>query len=81
MLTVMTMVRKDMGITQIDLANEIGITQAEVSMIERGKVTPREETLDKAATILKTPKDELLQPYAEWLEDQIRAKNSRTILK
>jgi len=81
MVTVMSMVRKAMNVTQIDLANEVGITQAEISMIERGKVSPKEETLDKIAHLLATPKDELLLPYTEWLEAQFLAERNRTILK
>ena len=81
MVTVMSMIRKDMDITQIDLANEVGITQAEISMIERGKVTPKDETLDKISHLLATPKDELLLPYNEWLEAQFLAERNRTILK
>ena len=77
----MAMVRKDLSITQIDLANEVGITQAEISMIERGKVAPKDETLDKISHLLNTPKDELLLPYTEWLEAQFAADRARTILK
>ena len=80
MITVMNVMRKEKDITQIDLANEVGITQAEISMIERGKVTPKEETLDKIAQLLATPKDELLVPYKEWLEAQYAARD-RTIRK
>ena len=80
-LTVMAMARKEKNVTQIDLANEVGITQAEISMIERGKVAPKEETLDKIASILCYPKDELLLDYAAWLEAKLRAEQSRTILK
>jgi transcriptional regulator with XRE-family HTH domain len=81
MVTVMSMMRKEKDVTQIDLANEVGITQAEISMIERGKVTPKEETLDKIAHLLATPKDELLLPYNEWLEARFLAERQRTIVK
>jgi len=80
MITVMAIARKEKEITQIDLANAVGITQAEISMIERGKVTPKEETLDKIAHLLGTPKDELMLDYVEWLEAKFRAEN-RTVLK
>jgi len=80
MITVMAIARKEKEITQIDLANAVGITQAEISMIERGKVTPKEETLDKIAHLLRTPKDELMLDYVEWLEAKFRAEN-RTVLK
>jgi transcriptional regulator with XRE-family HTH domain len=81
MVTVMSMIRKEKDVTQIDLANEVGITQAEISMIERGKVTPKDETLEKIAHLLATPKDELLLPYAEWLEAQFLATRGRIITK
>jgi len=77
MITVMNVMRKEKDITQIDLANEVGITQAEISMIERGKVSPKDETLEKIAHLLATPKDELLLPYAEWLEAQFIADRQR----
>jgi transcriptional regulator with XRE-family HTH domain len=80
MITVMAMARKEKDVTQIDLANEVGITQAEISMIERGKVVPKDETLEKIAHLLSTPKDELLLDYAEWLEAQWHARN-KTVVK
>jgi len=80
MITVMAIARKEKEITQIDLANEIGITQAEISMIERGKVTPKEETLDKIAHLLDTPKDELMLDYPEWLEAKVLSRD-RTVVK
>jgi transcriptional regulator with XRE-family HTH domain len=49
-------------------------------MIERGKVTPKEETLDKIAHLLDTPKDELMLDYPEWLEAKVLSRD-RTVVK
>jgi len=71
------MKRKQQKITQVDLANSVGITQAEISMIERGKVTPKDETLQKIASLLETPVDELLIDYTEWIEAQFAARDAQ----
>lgn len=50
--------RQSKGITQIDLAERIGITCQGISSIERGAVGPRFPTILKIATVLNVkPKD------------------------
>jgi transcriptional regulator with XRE-family HTH domain len=50
----------------MDLAQQVGCTQAEISMVERGKTKPRIETLQKIASVLNVPEDELLTDYVAW---------------
>jgi transcriptional regulator with XRE-family HTH domain len=66
-VTVMSIQRKRQRVTQITLANEIGVTQAEISLIERGLTNPKEETLEKIATVLNIPSTELLMEFEEWI--------------
>lgn len=46
--------RKLAGLTQVQLANKAGITQSELSRIEKGVYSPRMATLVKLARTLKT---------------------------
>lgn len=46
--------RKKAGLTQAALAELTGVTQAQLSRIERGEFAPRIETLAKIAVALKT---------------------------
>jgi transcriptional regulator with XRE-family HTH domain len=70
-LTVMSVERRQQRLTQFDLAVMVGITQAEISMIERGKiVTPKDETLENIARVLGIASDVLLMDYAEYILEQ-----------
>lgn len=46
--------RKDMGMTQEDLAKALGITRPTVTMWESGKSKPRVDMLDRLAGLLGT---------------------------
>lgn len=46
--------RKISGLTQVQLAQKTGITQSEISRIEKGVYSPRLSTLVKLARTLKT---------------------------
>lgn len=46
--------RRALGLTQVQLAAQTGITQAEISRIEQGRYSPRLTTLYKLARELET---------------------------
>lgn len=48
-------IRIDMGLTQEQLADEIGITVESISNIERGVHGPKFDNLEKIAKVLKVP--------------------------
>lgn len=52
--------RKQRGYTQVDLANQIGITQALISDYERNRLRPHPEMLIRFALALEVSADELL---------------------
>ena len=45
--------RKDLNLTQKELAKEVGLTQAQISDYERGRRTPSLHTLDKLLMFFK----------------------------
>ncbi|MCD6310195.1 MAG: helix-turn-helix transcriptional regulator, partial [Candidatus Eremiobacteraeota bacterium] len=47
--------RKEMGMSQDELAKHLGYTQAAIYKIEAGKSEPGFDTLRKIATVLKRP--------------------------
>ena len=49
--------REATGLTQTELAEKVGINQANISRIENGFVAPSEEILNKISSILTFPKD------------------------
>lgn len=53
--------REQCGMTQEDVALNSGVHATEVSRIERGKRDPRVSTVEKLATALDVPPDELLR--------------------
>lgn len=53
--------RKNSGMTQKKLANELQIAQSTVAMWETGENTPRTMMLPKIAKVLDCTVDELLQ--------------------
>jgi len=53
-------IRKDQGITQIELAKTLGVTQSMVSRIERGELRLNGEVIIKLAKLFKVSTDELL---------------------
>lgn len=54
--------RERSGLTQRDLATELGIDQSTVSLWEVGKTQPRAKLLPHLASILGCTIDELLAP-------------------
>lgn len=46
--------RKDMGLTQEELADKVGISRAYMGYIEQGRNAPSLEVLEKITRILKT---------------------------
>jgi transcriptional regulator with XRE-family HTH domain len=55
-----TTLRKARGITQVELAEKLGISQALVSKYERGELLLHAELLGQFAVVLRTSSDELL---------------------
>lgn len=56
--------RERSGLTQSNLATELGIDQSTVSLWEVGKTQPRAKLLPRLASILGCTVDELLAPDA-----------------
>lgn len=52
--------RRELGLTQVQLANMAGVNQGYISEIERGVVTPRPRTLDALSVALNLPPGVLL---------------------
>lgn len=59
-------IRKERGLSQIQLANLIGITQTAMSMIETGKCQPSKVTLSKIAEALGVWAPEILLKGIDW---------------
>ena len=55
-----TTLRKARGITQVELAEKLGISQALISKYERGELLLHAELLAQFATVLRASADELL---------------------
>ena len=49
----LTKLREESNLTQKDLADKTGLTQAQISKIEKGKTNPNLETLLKIANFFK----------------------------
>jgi transcriptional regulator with XRE-family HTH domain len=56
--------RKDLGLTQEQVAERSGVQAGEVSRIERGKRDPRVSTLEKLAVAVELPPGRLLDQPA-----------------
>jgi len=63
----LTEIRKSRNVTQVELAEHLGITQANVSLYERGEVRIPSDLVVKIARFLHVSSDELLglQPIAQ----------------
>jgi len=48
-------IRRNLDITQEQLAEAVGVTAESISNIERGKTAPSFETMEKIAEVLKVP--------------------------
>ena len=53
-------IRKECGITQVELAKTLGVTQSMVSRIEKGELRLNGEVIIKLAKLFKVSSDELL---------------------
>ena len=53
--------RLELGLSQEQFANKIGVTQGAISMIENGERTPSLEMITKIATALNCTIDELIE--------------------
>ena len=53
-------IRKERGITQVELAQKLGVTQPMVSRIEKGELRLNGEVIIKLAKLFKVSTDELL---------------------
>ena len=54
--------RKELNMSQIELSDESGVSQAQISNIEKGeRPNPGVITIQKLATALKTSVDELIK--------------------
>lgn len=53
-------IRKECGITQVELAKTLGVTQSMVSRIEKGELRLNGEVIIKLAKLFKISTDELL---------------------
>lgn len=66
-------IRKELNLTQKELADRIGVTSNFMSMIEKNRRTPGNALLDKISEELKVPKPYLLisqiRPELDKLED------------
>lgn len=57
--------RTSAGLSQVDVAKEMGVSDAAVSMWETGKTQPRAGLLVKLAALYGCTVDELLRPDAK----------------
>ena len=51
--------RKDLGYTQQDLANEVGVTRQTIISLEKGNYTPSVFLALKISTVLQLPVEEV----------------------
>lgn len=63
--------RKDAGLTQVDVANKLGISQPAYASWERGIKKPTQDNLVKIAQILNTSVDYLVGNSDEKKEDEL----------
>jgi len=55
-------IRKQKGLTQIELAELVGVNRFHISNIERGKASPSVKLLIKIANVLNVSLDDLFLP-------------------
>jgi transcriptional regulator with XRE-family HTH domain len=63
-----TRLREQKGMTTYDLAERVGISQAQISRLEKGKVGFRSWIIVKIARALR------VQPAYFWIEDEAQAR-------
>lgn len=62
-------IRKSKGLTQLDLAMEMGVERSEISKIENGKSNIEFRTITKLAMALKVPLLELFNYKGDYLSN------------
>jgi hypothetical protein len=67
MFSVMEARRRELGLSQIDLARKIGCSQPEISMMENGYQEIPERFMGVISEVLQTPPDHLKMKYEEYL--------------
>ena len=73
-LLTLTVLRKEKGLTQWELAEHLNVTQTEISLLENGHVsTIRNDGLRRIAELLGIDEGEVLLPYAEFIAGQSAA--------
>ena len=65
MLNAIKKARLTAGITQIDLATQLGVTQGSIGQWEKGVTRPRPGRLKRLAAILGTTVEELISDWEE----------------
>ncbi len=60
--------RSDLRLTTTDLADKVGISQAQVSRLENGQQGFRSDTLIRIAKALKVPPFRLMMTDKEWVK-------------
>lgn len=57
--------RRGLDVTQLDLAQKVGVSDSQISLMERGHIKPSPELATKLARALKTTRDDLFPGLAE----------------
>lgn len=57
--------RAKRGVTQLDLALEIGVSDTQISLVERGRIEPSDELIAALAKALKTTPSEIFPSLAD----------------
>jgi len=65
--------RREVDLTQIEVAQQVGVTQPEISMYERGYVRPPDDILSRIGEVLRYQGDpnDLLLPYGEYIRKRL----------
>ncbi|MDH3796606.1 MAG: helix-turn-helix transcriptional regulator [Flavobacteriaceae bacterium] len=71
--------RKELGLTQGELADKIGCYTADISDWERGKVKPRKSTVKKLASVLNKAMDYFTDENEQKAELDIRAEAQKDL--
>ena len=72
MITVMSIVRREKNISQVDLSSRTNIHQSDLSLFEAGFAKLREDDMRKIADILEVEPEDLQGEYTKYLEKKIR---------
>ena len=70
LITVLEYRRRELGLTQIDLAKKAKVSQGLISLIESGSMTPAQEVAKKLGKILEVDPDQIQESYEEYLRDR-----------